>query len=107
MGILIRRYLRELCFAAFALVALALSGGAVVEGLPLMLAALTPGMAAQAQDTPRVPMLRLSLPGFTMSRHAPQLLYPVTAHPFPAWMTPRRPETPVIALCIDDLGEDI
>lgn len=110
MGLLIRRYARELCFAVLALAALALGGGAVLEGLPLLLAAMTPGMAAQAEAVPRAEMMRLALPGFDASRHAPQLLYPVTAHPFPAWLTARRAQTnsaPVIALCIDDLGEDI
>jgi polysaccharide deacetylase 2 family uncharacterized protein YibQ len=75
--------------------------------------------------------------GFEESRYAPQVLYPVTASPVPDWLTaairvgrtgppptlrgvhdvvpaPRRAlveamraPRPVIAICIDDLGEDL
>jgi polysaccharide deacetylase 2 family uncharacterized protein YibQ len=106
MGSLIRRHARELCFAAIAVAALMVGGGAIMEGLPLLLVAMTPGMEARADTAPHVPAMQLALPGFDPGRHAPQILYPVVAHPFPAWLTARR-EGPVIAICIDDLGEDI
>jgi polysaccharide deacetylase 2 family uncharacterized protein YibQ len=74
---------------------------------------------------PGVSVARLGLGGFGESRYAPQVLYPVAATGYPAWLAeavraaragpppalrgvpvaaaPR----PVIAICMDDLGEDI
>jgi len=112
MGQLIRRHLRELCFAAFAIVALLLGGSAVVEGVPVFVAAMTPGLEAQAEGAPHGDVLTVALPGFEISRYAPQVLYPVVAHAMPAWLRPApagpAPTSPtLVALCIDDLGEDI
>jgi hypothetical protein len=82
-------------------------------------------MAAQASDESHLvnrapePGARLAMNGFPGSGHyAPQLLYPVQDRRFPAWLrvaaieTPAAPQSapvahPVIAICIDDLGEDI
>ncbi|HET7084840.1 MAG TPA: divergent polysaccharide deacetylase family protein [Rhizomicrobium sp.] len=117
---LIRR-LPEIAFAVLFGGGLWLGGDAAVAGLPKVLAAMAPDMAAQAgvEDTSH-DRVRLAVPqGFTESRFPPQPLYPVTAAPLPAWLTramrdakppPRgdtAPRRPVIAICIDDLGEDL
>jgi hypothetical protein len=109
MGPLIRRHLRELGFAVLAVAALALGGGAALDGASLFVAALTPGMTAQAQGAPRDGTMRLALSGFGESRHAPQVLYPVVARAMPGWLraAPARKAPPLVAICIDDLGEDI
>jgi polysaccharide deacetylase 2 family uncharacterized protein YibQ len=109
MGSLIRRHLRELCFTVLAVVALGISGGAVLEGASLFVTALTPGMAAQAESAPHGGMTRLALSGFGESRYAPQVLYPVVARPAPDWLRqpPEEKAAPLVAICIDDLGEDI
>jgi polysaccharide deacetylase 2 family uncharacterized protein YibQ len=70
-------------------------------------------MAAEASERGPAGTTRLALGGFPESgRFAPQLLYPVVNHGFPAWLNSARavaPDVrhPVIAICIDDLGEDI
>jgi polysaccharide deacetylase 2 family uncharacterized protein YibQ len=81
-----------------------------------------PGMAAQAKVEPGVAVAHFTLPGFAESRYAPQVLYPVTGTGFPAWLTEAVRAArlgpppalrgvpvarPVIAICMDDLGEDI
>jgi hypothetical protein len=111
---------------------LALGGGAALAGIPKLLDALTPDMSAQAgekaaetPDTGEAPgpsahgVVRLVVPGFTESRFTPQVLYPVTAQPKPGWLVEAMREArsgpppalrgtrPVIAICIDDLGEDL
>ena len=78
--------------------------------MPKMLAGATGDGAAH---------LRLSQ-GFGPSPYAPQVLYPVTAAPRPAWMleairpailetaaAQSGPSRPVIAICIDDLGPNL
>ena len=107
MGLLIRRYARELCFAVFAIVALALGGGAAVEGVPVFVAAMTPGLEAQAEGAPHGDVMAVALPGFAVSRYAPQVLYPVVPRGLPAWLRPAPAVPALVALCIDDLGEDI
>jgi polysaccharide deacetylase 2 family uncharacterized protein YibQ len=110
---LIRRHVREICFAACAVAALGVSGGAAWEGAGRFAAALTPGMEAQAEAPPAPEsasdMVSLALPGFAASDHAPQVLYPVIAKAFPDWLrrAPAVTGTPLVAICIDDLGEDI
>src|ERR1041385_2471730 len=115
------RSLPEIAFALLFGGGLALSGGAALAGIPGLLDAMTPGMAAQAsvkagvRDVPR-----FVIPdGFAESRFAPQVLYPVVNVPKPDWLveamqTARsgpppivRGLRPVIAICIDDLGEDL
>jgi hypothetical protein len=106
---LIRHYARELGFAGLAAAALAAGGGAALDGLVRFTAALTPGMEAQAAGPPVSDTVRLALPGFAESGRAPQVLYPLVANALPDWL--RRPPveatTPVVAICIDDLGEDL
>jgi hypothetical protein len=106
---LIRRHLRELVFAVLAVAALGLGGGAVMDGVPVFIAALTPGMAAQAEGAPHGDIMRVALPGFVATQYAPQVLYPVIANVLPDWLhrAPVAAGVPLIAICIDDLGEDI
>jgi polysaccharide deacetylase 2 family uncharacterized protein YibQ len=118
---LIRR-LGDVAFVALLGGGLWLGGGSALAGLPRFLDAAMPGMAAQARPDDGLAhgTARFFLPdGFSESRHAPQVLYPVKASPFPEWLTqamqdiqsaplPAAPVArPVIAICIDDLGEDI
>ena len=107
MGLLIRRYARELCFAVFAMLALALGGGAAMQGVPVFIAALTPGLEAQAEGAPHGEVMTVALSGFAASRYAPQVLYPVVARVMPAWLRPAPAGPALVALCIDDLGEDV
>jgi polysaccharide deacetylase 2 family uncharacterized protein YibQ len=120
---LIRR-LPDVAFAALLGAGVWLGGDAALAGLPRFIAAATPGMAAQARpETAPQGIARFALPeGFAASHYAPQVLYPVPATGWPAWLeqaariarltpppvreVPVAPH-PVIAICIDDLGEDI
>ncbi|HWU56137.1 MAG TPA: divergent polysaccharide deacetylase family protein, partial [Rhizomicrobium sp.] len=98
---------------------LALGGDAALAGIPRLLDAVTPDMAAQAGVSGVRDTARFSIPdGFAQSRFSPQVLYPVVANPKPDWLLeamaatvlqPQIPSTtrPVIAICIDDLGEDL
>ena len=115
---LIRR-LPELAFVLLFGGGVVLGGDAALAALPKMLDALAPRMAAQASVSHADGVAHVSLPqGFAESRFAPQVLYPVTAAPRPPWLTeavrensPLAPNTqaqsPVIAIVIDDLGEDL
>ena len=111
--------IRRLPAIAFVLLfggGLALGGGAALAGIPKLLDAVTPGRAAQARGTPGASVVRLTIPdGFDQSRYTPQLLYPVPTVAKPDWLieairnrknTPSS-GTPVIAICIDDLGQDL
>ena len=131
---LIRR-LPELAFALLFGGGWIAGGNAALAGLPKFLDAAVPGMAAKA-DVSRadrsdgVARLRLAQ-GFEQSRFAPQILYPVAASPMPDWLAEAirmdrlgpppvlrgvrvaeksgavAVQRPVIAICIDDLGEDL
>ena len=119
---LIRR-LGDVAFVALLGAGLWLGGSAAWAGLPRFLEAAVPGMAAQAKpETAPHGIARFSLPeGFAASKYAPQVLYPVPASGWPDWLeqaarlarvTPPSHGVPVaahpvIAICIDDLGEDI
>ncbi len=105
--------IRRVCDAAFVVLlagGVATGGSAALAGLPRFMEAALPGMAAMAAPDPGVQVARFSLAeGFAPSRYAPQVLYPVTANPFPDWLTrpPAVPRRPVMAIVIDDLGEDL
>ena len=114
------RSLPEIAFALLFGGGLILGGDAALAGLPKVLDAAVPDMAAQAGVKQAQDVARFVLPeGFADSRFAPQVLYPVTATALPAWLTEamrnaksppvlRTGKTkPVIAICIDDLGEDL
>jgi polysaccharide deacetylase 2 family uncharacterized protein YibQ len=125
---LIRR-LPELAFAALFGAGLLLGGGAALAGIPRFLDAALPGMAAEANVENNHGVVRFALSqGFADSRTAPQVLYPVMASPLPDWLTqaihvartgpppalrgvpataPPFKARPAIAICIDDLGEDL
>src|SRR3954462_5174013 len=92
---LIRR-LPELSFALLFGGGVVLGGDAALAGLPKFLDAAMPGMAAKA-DVSRSGTAHITLSrGFEASGFAPQLLYPVTAAPMPAWL--------VEAIRVDRLG---
>ena len=97
---LIRRRLPEIAFAALFGAGLMLGGGAALAGLPKFLDAVVPGMAARADVGAVHGVARLAIPpdllssGFAENRAAGPS----------AGLGTRRP---VIAICIDDLGEDV
>lgn len=119
---LIRR-MPEIAFAVLFGAGLVLGGGAALAGIPKFLDAALPGMGAQASapDGFAHGVARFAVPqGFAASRYTPQVLYPVVRSPLPEWLsramvqmrsgpspalTP--PARPVIAICMDDLGEDL
>jgi polysaccharide deacetylase 2 family uncharacterized protein YibQ len=109
---------------------LVLGGSAALAGIPMFIDAALPGMAARAsaEDGFAHGVARFAVPqGFDESRFAPQVLYPVTQNPLPEWLSravlasragpPLMPRgmheqfaqiaQPMIAICIDDLGEDL
>lgn len=106
--------IRRVCDAAFVVLlagGVATGGSAALAGLPKFMEAALPGMAAHARpDEGARSQARFVLAeGFAQSRYAPQVLYPVTTNPFPDWLTrpPAAPRRPVMAIVIDDLGEDL
>lgn len=125
----IRRHMPELAFGLLLSAALLSGGDAALHGMPRFVDAILPGMAAQADvdDGLAHGVARLPVPqGFGESRFAPQVLYPVIQNPMPDWLMqairqangPTPPALrgatndktigrPVIAICIDDLGEDL
>jgi hypothetical protein len=103
---------------------LAMGGGAALAGIPQWLQAMTPAQNPEGPAHAGLPgpgVARFVIPdGFAVSRTTPQVLYPVPVPvpPKPAWSlqampslrgeTSTAPETkPVIAICIDDLGQDL
>jgi polysaccharide deacetylase 2 family uncharacterized protein YibQ len=119
----------EIAFAVLFGAGLVLGGSAALAGLPRAVAASLPGMAAKAdvRDELAHGVARLTVPqGFSESHYTPQVLYPVTSSPLPDWLNeairmaksgpppalrglPAAPAArrAVIAICIDDLGEDL
>src|SRR5690242_16068381 len=127
---LVRR-LPELAFAVLFGGGLILGGSAALAGIPRFFDLALPGMAAQAEPTAAHDVVRVALPPKFLAPdqngHAPQVLYPVQASPLPDWLAQAIGEVhsgpppslrgvhevapvrgrPVIAICIDDLGEDL
>jgi polysaccharide deacetylase 2 family uncharacterized protein YibQ len=124
--------LPEIAFAVLFGAGLVLGGGAALAGIPKFIDAAVPGMAAQAAapDGLAHGVAHFAVPqGFVESRYTPQVLYPVTQSVQPEWLSqamgemrsgpppalrgnssnglPLRYMRPVIAICIDDLGEDL
>jgi polysaccharide deacetylase 2 family uncharacterized protein YibQ len=101
--------------AALILFVLASAAGAgpVLVGAGEFLTALRPGQAEAADRPTRESAAVVSLPGFVQSHASPEVLFPIVGHAFPEWMTPRGGNRlpsrtrPAIAICIDDLGEDL
>jgi hypothetical protein len=112
--------LQGAAFWLLLLLAVGVGGMQALSGLPLLLNMLVPPglMAAQAES---------AAPGATMSLHerfpdsvyAPQWLTPVGGQAMPNWLAARlrtgqggaaaveMPRAPVIAIVIDDLGDDV
>jgi polysaccharide deacetylase 2 family uncharacterized protein YibQ len=116
------RYLPQAAFALLFAGGLVTGGGAALAGLPRFLDAALPRMEAQAlpDDGLAHGAAHFVLPdGFSQSRYAPQVIYPVVSNGFPDWLSAAmrdlrgspppalRGARPVIAICIDDLGEDL
>jgi polysaccharide deacetylase 2 family uncharacterized protein YibQ len=103
--------------AAGLLMLAALAGGAesLPSGAGKFADSLVPSSEAMASDEParagagiaRLPMFEFA----AASHYSPQVLFPITSHAFPAWL--KAPAAgppvrhPVMAICIDDLGEDL
>jgi polysaccharide deacetylase 2 family uncharacterized protein YibQ len=108
----LRRHGWDGAVALLFVLASAAGAGPVVAGAGEFLAALRPA-GAEAADRPiRDGAAMLALPGFVQSRYAPEVLFPIAGHMFPEWMTSRGDRLPsrtrpAIAICIDDLGEDL
>lgn len=103
-------------FCAVLLLAVGVGGTQAVAGIPNLLATILPPgiVAANASTSPQESIIDLLVaPPPTASRFVPQVLYPVTTHAFPAWLTASAPEPaapathPKIAIVIDDLGGDL
>jgi polysaccharide deacetylase 2 family uncharacterized protein YibQ len=131
---LIRRLRRAAPDAAFALLlgaALVMGSGAALAGLPRLVDALLPAKV----ESNGAAVARLALPSGTFAdtdsvHYTPQVLYPVSQGVRPDWLDdavadakgvptlrasldapasvmPMAPQGPVIAICIDDLGENL
>lgn len=120
--LLARRHGWDGGFAFLLVLGLAIGGGPALAGLARFAEALTPGIAAQASGEPvHGQTARLPIFGFPDARYSPQVLFPVAGHGFPDWLThlaeppaalsatapAHGGAPPVIAICIDDLGEDL
>jgi len=118
LGIFARRHGWDGGFVLLFVVALLLGSHAVLAGAGEFAESLLPGMPAEASDQPsrvaegvaRLPMFAFAGP----ARYGPAVLFPLTGHSLPEWL--RHPGSlikqppardPVIAICIDDLGEDL
>ncbi len=116
LELLVRRHGGDGAFVCLLILGLAVGGAPALTGLGYFAQSLTPGMAAQASGEPmQRDTARLAVPGFPGAHYSPQVLFPVQSRGIPAWLHPvsETPVTtpslarPVIAICIDDLGEDI
>jgi len=98
--------------AVLCLGAVIFGGPAAVSGFALLADRMVPGLAPPViQAEGEEGRAGVSLLGFGGSPHAPTVLFPLTARALPAWLR-GKPEGipqygPVIALCIDDLGENL
>lgn len=121
-----RRLIRhaERVFLAVLLLAIGLGGSSVATGMPQLLGALVPSGLMAAEASGEEPSGTVALPLFAHmhSRFAPQVLFPVSAHGFPAWLEARRmiamqtvagvtviaPRRNVdVAIVLDDMGNDV
>ena len=120
---LIRRRLPEIAFAALFACGSLLGGNAALAGLPKFVDAVVPGTAARADVGESHDVARLAVQPDVLktpsAQLTPQVLYPVALASRPAWLGAAtreanagepppapRSQRPVIAICIDDLGED-
>jgi len=112
--LLARRHAWEGAAGLLMLAALGSGADSLPSGAGQFADSLLPGTEAQASDEParagsgvaRLPMFEFA----AASRYSPQVLFPVTGHGFPDWLKhspAAATRHPVIAICIDDLGEDL
>ena len=113
--VLIRRHGWETSFAVLFAAGLVLGGPAALAGAGVFASGLLPGMPAEAADQPARAgegVARLAMFNFAGPTHfSPQVLFPVTGHGLPGWFSRTEKiaavRDPVIAICMDDLGEDL
>jgi hypothetical protein len=100
-------HVAEAAFWFVLALAFTLGGQSALSGLPRLAGMFLPKHAFAAEARGQVPshVTSLNLPGLAQSSFAPQVLYPVVEHPFPAWMKASR--LPAVAVVIDDLGADV
>ena len=115
----VRRYGWDGAFALLLGTALLFGGAPAWSGLARLAQTLSPVVQARASGEPVVAgadHARLAMTGIAGARHySPQVLFPVQPHNFPDWLRASKAAAvpamrlshPVIAICIDDLGEDI
>src|SRR5689334_10846109 len=114
------RYLPDIAFALLFGGGLVVGGDVALAGIPRLVDAVTPAPPVAAKPDTAQDVARFAIPGgFAQSHFAPQVLYPVATPPKPDWLveavrTARSAPPaglhgagPVIAICIDDLGEDL
>ena len=117
LGLFVRHHFWDGALAVLCLGAVVIGGPAAVSGFALLADRMVPGIAPPVlQVQGEEGRAGLSLLGFGGSPHAPTVLFPLTARAMPAWLR-GKPEgvpvhgpsshNPVIALCIDDLGENL
>jgi polysaccharide deacetylase 2 family uncharacterized protein YibQ len=108
---LIRRRLPEIAFAAVLCAGLVLGGSAALAALSKFLDAAVPGMAARANADGNLAhsVARLAVPPdyLSPSGGSPQPGAAPTEQSAQSGSPDNLSSTPVIAICIDDLGEDI
>ena len=120
---LARRHGSDSALGLLFLSALAVGGPSALSGLHVLFEPLLPGAVAAAEPQAR-DSARLELFGFGAmpARYTPQVLFPIQEHAMPGWLhlrlasgldpspisaAPPTGSDPAIAICIDDLGEDL
>jgi len=116
MGMFARHHVWDGGIVFLFALALLLGGNAMLIGAAQFARSLLPTMPPQASDqssrmangVARLPIFAFNGP----SSYGPAVLFPITSHILPAWLRSppaKRPvlRDPVIAICIDDLGEDV
>jgi uncharacterized protein len=118
LGVFARCHVWDGSFVLLFAAALLVGGNAVLAGADAFAQSLLPTMPAEASDQPsrvaegvaRLPMFAFAGP----AHYGPAVLFPITGHSLPDWLRSRgllaKPAAirdPVIAICIDDLGEDL
>ncbi len=117
----VRRHAADGACAALFLAALVTGSTSALSGIERFAGTLRP--AAEPANGEGSTSARLLLFGFAAepARYTPQVLFPAESHTLPVWLRariasgpePAAPQAPpaagapVIAICIDDLGEDI
>ena len=121
----VRRHASEGALGLLFLVALVVGGPSALSGLRTILEPILPGAIAapepQARDSARLELFGF---GAVPMHYTPQVLFPIQAHAMPDWLRQRLASGlnlppllpappapagsgPVMAICIDDLCEDI